>query len=86
MMGSFIGIIVNNSATGNIRAQVSSDKVIIFFAKHQNIGAFIIAKEINKNLDKINQTILKAITNRKAVLEEKQSTFLRFYGIQLLLL
>jgi len=35
MMGSFIGIIVQNTATSsNMRIQVASDKVIVFFAKH----------------------------------------------------
>lgn len=59
MMGSFIGIIVANTAvSGNMRIQVSSDKVIVFFAKHQNIGPFVVAKEVNKNLEKINKTIL----------------------------
>jgi len=58
MMGSFIGIIVQNTASSeNMRIQVQSDKVIVFFAKHQNIGPFVVAKEINKNLDKINQEI-----------------------------
>ena len=57
MMGSFIGIIVQNTVSGNMRIQVSSDKVIIFFAKHQNIGSFIVAKEVTKNLDKINKSI-----------------------------
>ena len=61
MMGSFIGTIVQNTVSGNIRVQVSSDKVIIFFAKHQNIGSFIVAKEITKNIDKINHLVLKTI-------------------------
>lgn len=61
MMGSFIGIIVQNSASGsNIRVQLSSDKVIVFFAKHNNIGPSIVAKEINKNINKINQAVLNA--------------------------
>ena len=35
MMGSFIGIIVQNTtSSANMRIQVSSDKVIVFFAKH----------------------------------------------------
>lgn len=55
MMGSFIGLIVQNSVTANIRAQVSTDKIIIFFAKNKNIGSLLIAKEICKNIDKINK-------------------------------
>lgn len=34
MMGSFIGLIVNNTVSGNMRIRVASDKVIVFFAKH----------------------------------------------------
>ena len=86
MMGSFIGIIVQNTVSGNIRVQVSSDKVIVFFAKHQNIGPFIVAKEITKNLDKINQGISGAGMKRTEMLTEKKPTLLRFYGILQLLL
>jgi len=57
MMGSFIGIIVGNTLSGNIRVKVNSDKVIIFFAKHENIGSSIVAKEVTKNIDRINQTL-----------------------------
>ena len=53
MMGSFIGVIIGtNSET---RTRVASDKVIIFFAKHNNIGSVIVAKEICKNIDKLNK-------------------------------
>lgn len=74
MMGSFIGIIVQNTAqSANMRIQVSSDKVIVFFAKHQNIGPFVVAKEVNKNLEKINKTILQAVgPKRLEVLNEKK--------------
>jgi hypothetical protein len=37
-----------------MRVQVQTDKVIVYFAKHQNIGSFVIAREITKSLDKIN--------------------------------
>jgi len=40
--------------SSNIRVQVASDKVIIFFAKNENIGSVIVGKEIVKNIDKIN--------------------------------
>ena len=88
MMGSFIGIIVQNTAvSANMRIQVSSDKVIVFFAKHQNIGPFVVAKEVNKNIDKINKMILSAVGPRRIeVLNEKKQTLLRFYGIMQLLL
>lgn len=81
MMSSFIGIIVQNSSSGNIRVQLSSDKVIIFFAKHQNIGPFVMAKEIVKNIEKINQQITTAGQNRAEVLNDKRNNFLRFYSI-----
>ena len=48
MMGSFIGVIVGTNAT-QMRIRVASDKVVVFFAKHSNIGSVIIAKEILKN-------------------------------------
>jgi hypothetical protein len=32
---------------------MSSDKVIIFFAKHNNIGPFVVAKDVLKNIEKI---------------------------------
>jgi hypothetical protein len=31
---------------------MASDKVIIFFAKHSNIGPFVVAKDILKNIEK----------------------------------
>ena len=81
MMGSFIGIIVSNTVSGNMRIQVSSDKVIIFFAKHQNIGPFVVGKEVIKNIDKINKSIQTATLNRSQIVSEKRPTLLRFYGI-----
>lgn len=54
MLGSFIGLIVQNSLNTSMRVQVQTDKVIVYFAKHQNIGSFVIAREITKSLDKIN--------------------------------
>lgn len=55
MMGSFIGVIVGTNST-HIRIRVASDKVVIFFAKHNNIGSFIVAKEILKNIERLNKT------------------------------
>ena len=55
LMGSFLSVIVNNTNSGNIRISVASDKVIIFFAKHNNIGSFIVAKEVLKNIERINK-------------------------------
>jgi len=55
MMGSFLGVIVSTNAS-HIRIRVASDKVVIFFAKHNNIGSFIVAKEVLKNIEKLNKT------------------------------
>lgn len=57
MMGSFIGIIVNNTINGNIKVLMTSDKVIIFFAKHNNIGPILVGKDILKNIEKINKAM-----------------------------
>ena len=87
MMGSFIGIIVQNTATrDNMRIQVQSDKVIVFFAKHQNIGPYIVAKEIVSNVEKINKTVqLTAFEKRQDVIQEKKPNILRFFGLLQLL-
>jgi hypothetical protein len=58
MMGSFIGLIVNNQASGNMRIRVASDKVIVFFAKHNSIGSYIVAKEVLKNIERINRMLM----------------------------
>jgi hypothetical protein len=55
MMGSFIGIIVGNTVSGNMRTQMASDKVILFFAKHNNIGPFLVAKDILKQIEKVTR-------------------------------
>ena len=36
---------------------MASDKVIIYFAKHNNIGPFIVAKDILKNIEKCVKAI-----------------------------
>lgn len=63
MLGSFIGVIVANTVSGNIRTQIASDKVIIFFAKHNNIGPFVVAKDILKSIEKSIKAI-SVITKR----------------------
>ncbi len=57
MMGQFIAVIVNAS-NQNIRQRVASDKVIVFFAKHNNIGSYIVAKEVLKNIERLNKSAL----------------------------
>jgi hypothetical protein len=36
--------------------RMASDKVVIFFAKHNNIGSFVVSKEILKSIEKLNKT------------------------------
>lgn len=57
MMGQFISLTVTNASSGNMRIRVASDKVIIFFAKHTNIGSYIVAKEVLKNIERTNKAI-----------------------------
>ena len=57
MLGSFISVIVQNTIGGNMRITVASDKVIIYFAKHNNIGSLTVAKEVIKNIEKINKNL-----------------------------
>ena len=71
LIGSFIGIIVAKTVSSNVRIQVSSDKVIIFFAKHNNIGPFVVARDIVKNIEKISTAIEKSGTKKKEVFSEK---------------
>jgi hypothetical protein len=32
--------------------------VIVFFAKHNNIGSYIVAKEVLKNIERLNKSAL----------------------------
>ena len=57
MMGQFIALTVTNASSANMRIRVSSDKVIIFLAKHANIGSYIVAKEVLKNIERTNRSI-----------------------------
>ena len=60
--------------------------MVVFFAKHQNIGPFVVAKEVTKNIEKINKSVSVAGANKAAVLAEKRQVLLRFYGLLSLLL
>lgn len=71
LIGSFIGIIVSNTVSSNLRIQLSSDKVIIFFAKHSNIGPFVVARDIIKNIEKILNAIEKGGTKKREILADK---------------
>lgn len=57
MMGQFISLTVTTASSANMRLRVASDKVIIFFAKHANIGSFIVAKEVLKNIERTSRMI-----------------------------
>ena len=35
---------------------MSSNKAIIFFAKHNNIGSFVVAKEVIKLIERANKS------------------------------
>lgn len=91
MMGSFIGLIVNNTVSGNMRIRVASDKVIVFFAKHNNIGSYVIAKEVLKNIERINKTLATQLSSTGGLGSDKQEIIdevaqrkeilIRFYSI-----
>ena len=78
MMGSFIGVLVGTNS--QMRIRVASDKVIIYFAKHNSIGSFIVAKEILKNIERLNTS---AFSNAPTVEgeEDKKANLIRFYAI-----
>lgn len=57
MMGQFISLTVTNASSANMRIRVASDKVIIFLAKHSNIGSYIVAKEVIKNIERTNRAV-----------------------------
>ena len=52
-----------------MKARIASDKVIVYFAKHTNIGALLVAKEILKNIDRLNKY---ALTKNDENWEEKK--------------
>ena len=58
MMGQFISLTVTNASSANMRIRVASDKVIVFFAKHSNIGSYIVAKEVLKNIERTNRALV----------------------------
>lgn len=88
MLGSFIGVIISNTVTGNMRTSMASDKVIIFFAKHNNIGPFVVAKDILKSIEKILKAlqVINAKEEQVQVLQEKKPSLMRFINVIQLLL
>jgi len=69
-----------------MRARVASDKVIVYFAKHTNIGSLVVAKEVLKNIERLNRSALSQAKSAPGspvdeALEEKKQILSRFYGI-----
>ena len=58
MMGQFISLTVTNASSANMRIRVSSDKVIVYFAKHSSIGSLVVAKEVLKNVERTNRALM----------------------------
>jgi hypothetical protein len=38
-----------------MKARISIDKVIVYFAKHSNIGSLLVSKELLKNICVLNK-------------------------------
>lgn len=74
-----------------MRGRVASDKVIVYLSKHTNIGSLVVAKEILKNIERINRS-LNTFKSQKETNpadekdEEKKQTLARTYGILQMLL
>ena len=75
-----------------MRIRVASDKVIVFFAKHANIGSFIVAKEVLKNVERTSRGILTqppaSVTAEDALTEktQKKEILVRHFNILHMLL
>lgn len=64
-----------------MRIRLSSDKVIVYFAKHKNIGSLVVAKEVLKNIERLNKSVFVKVGQFDETLEERKSTLARLYGI-----
>jgi hypothetical protein len=86
MMGQFIAVIVSGQ-NSNMKARIASDKVIVYFAKHTNIGSLVVAKEVLKNIERLNKSAwLKTQSVVEESADEKRNVLSRFYGILQMLL
>jgi len=65
-----------------MKARIASDKVIVYFAKHTSIGSLVVAKEVLKNIERLNRTAFV----KSEVEEDKKPILNRFYGILQMLL
>lgn len=84
-MGQFIAVIVGGQ-TSNMKTRIASDKVVVYFAKHNSIGSLVVAKEVLKNIDRLNMSAFgtKSVSDDKE--EDKKQVLIRFYStLQLLL-
>jgi hypothetical protein len=65
-----------------MRIQIQVDKVIIFLAKHSNIGPLVVANDVIKNLEKL-ATVFKNtdVTNRRDIIDQKKASVIRFMQI-----
>ena len=61
-----------------MKARIASDKVIVYFAKHTNIGSLVVAKEVLKNIERLNRS---APTRIDEQWNDKKLTLSRFYSI-----
>ncbi len=85
-MGQFIAVIVSGQ-NSNMKARIASDKVIVYFAKHTNIGSLVVAKEVLKNIERLNKSAwLKTQSVVEESADEKRNVLSRFYGILQMLL
>lgn len=76
------------SGQENIRTRVASDKVIVYFSKHTNIGSMVVAKEVLKNIERLNKQVFVTLLPGQVdeSLEEKKVIFARFYSLLQMLL
>lgn len=70
----------------NMWVQIQVDKVIIFLAKHNNIGPSVVAWDVIKNLDKI-ATVFKNTdaSNWRDIIDQKKASVIWFMQILQLL-
>ena len=58
-----------------MKARIASDKVIIYFAKHHSIGSLVVAKEVLKNIERLNQSAFSSMKED----DNRFVTLQRFY-------
>ena len=81
MMGQFITMTINTQNMQNMRIRLASDKVIIYFAKHNNIGSFVVAKEVLKNIERINRVIQTPFPASMTAQEQQEETSQRIENL-----